>query len=288
MDNMEPLLTPAKEKELRLLAYRLRLHAIRMITEAKSGHPGGSLGMAEVFALLYGHLLRHDPKRPDWPDRDRLVLSNGHICPIQYAALAETGYFPVGELFTLRKFGSRLQGHPERGRLPGLETTSGPLGAGLAQAAGMAWAALADGKAHDVFCVTSDGEHNAGLHWEAVLFAGKEKLDNLVCIVDRNGIQLSGDTEEIMPLEPLKDKYAAFGWDTVEVDGNDLRKLDEALHTGREHRGRPVAVIARVIPGKGVSYMEGDWRWHGMAPTPAQAEKAIAELQDAMRQIELS
>ncbi len=276
---MDPALTKEKEQELRLLAYRLRTHAIRMITEAKSGHPGGSLGMAEVFAVLYGHLLKHDPKRPDWADRDRLVLSNGHICPIQYAALAESGYFPVEELMTLRKFGSRLQGHPERGALPGLETTSGPLGAGLAQAAGMAHAGLMDGKKFNVFCVTSDGEHDAGLHWEAVMFAGKEKLDNLVCIVDRNGIQLSGDTKDIMPLEPLADKYRTFGWETVEVDGHDVRALDRALHTGRERLGRPVVVIAKVTPGKGVSFMEHDWRWHGMAPTADQAARALKELE---------
>lgn len=285
---MEPLLTPAEEKRLRLFAYRLRTHAIRMIAAAKTGHPGGSLGMAEVFAVLYGHLLRHDPKRPAWPDRDRLVLSNGHICPIQYAALAETGYFPVAELLTLRKLGSRLQGHPERGTLPGLETTSGPLGAGLAQAAGMAHAGLMDGKKFDVFCVTSDGEHDAGLHWEAVMFAGKEKLDNLVCIVDRNDIQLSGDTEDIMPLEPLPEKYRAFGWETVEVDGHDVRKLDAALHTGRERRGRPVAVIAKVTPGKGVSFMEHDWRWHGMAPSAEQAAQALKELEAEIAKIQKS
>jgi len=278
-------LSPEQEKALSLLAYRLRVHAIRMIASAKSGHPGGSLGMAEVFAVLYGHLLRHDPKRPDWPDRDRLVLSHGHICPIQYAALAESGYFPVSELMTLRQFGSRLQSHPERGTLPGIETTSGPLGAGLAQAAGMAANGLMEGKNYDVFCLTSDGEHDAGLHWEAVMYAGKEKLDNLVCVVDRNLIQLSGPTEDIMPLAPLAEKYRAFGWDTVEVDGHDLAKLDEALHLGRERRGRPVAVIARTVPGKGVSFMENDYRWHGMAPTPEQAAQAIKELEQTISEI---
>src|SRR3989344_9583854 len=206
MNTLMPLAVQ-ETKALRQLANRLRQHAIRMTAAAGSGHPGGSLGMADVFAALYGRILRHDPKNPTWPDRDRLILSNGHICPLQYAALAETGYFPTGELLTLRKLGSRLQGHPERGALPGLETTSGPLGAGLAQAAGMAVAARMDGRSHRIFCITSDGEHDAGLHWESVLFAGARGLDNLTCLVDCNGIQLSGDTETIMPLGSLVEKY---------------------------------------------------------------------------------
>ena len=205
-------LSDKRIKELELVANTLRRHVIEMVAHAGSGHQGGPLGMADVFAALYFHALNHDPKNPDWEDRDRLILSNGHTCPIRYAAMAEAGYFPVDELMTLRRLGTRLQGHPERHKLPGTETTSGPLGAGLAQAVGMAYAGKMDGKKWRVYCQTSDGEHEAGLHWEAMLFAGKNRLDNLVCIVDRNDIQIDGRTEDIMPLEPLRAKYEAFNW----------------------------------------------------------------------------
>jgi len=279
MNTLMPLAVQ-ETKALRQLANRLRQHAIRMTAAAGSGHPGGSLGMADVFAALYGRILRHDPKNPTWPDRDRLILSNGHICPVQYAALAETGYFPTGELLTLRKLGSRLQGHPERGALPGLETTSGPLGAGLAQAAGMAVAARMDGRSHRIFCITSDGEHDAGLHWESVLFAGARGLDNLTCLVDCNGIQLSGDTETIMPLGSLVEKYRAFGWEAKEIDAHDFEQIIDALSPDPS-RDRPYAVIAKNTPGKGVSFMENDWHWHGKAPNEAQAKQALQELQAA-------
>ena len=267
-----------KLKKLELVANEIRKDIISMIAEAGSGHPAGSLGMADVFAALYFDVLRHDPKNPDWPDRDRLVLSNGHICPARYAAMAEAGYFDKQELQTLRRLGSRLQGHPERDRLPGLETTSGPLGAGLAQAAGLALAARMDGRKWRTYCLVSDAEHDAGLHWEAVLFAGARKLANLTCVIDRNNIQLDGPTEEIMPLEPLKDKYLAFGWHVLEVNGHDIAAVIAALNEAASVTGRPTVIIAHTIPGRGVSFMENDYRWHGQPPKPEQAAQALAEL----------
>ncbi len=267
-----------KVKMLELKANKLRQHVIRMVAHAGSGHQGGPLGMADIFTVLYFHILRHNPKQPDWPDRDRLILSNGHICPIRYAAMAEAGYFPVKELLTLRKLGSRLQGHPERVRLPGAETTSGPLGSGLAQAAGLAYVFKMDKKPQHVFGLTSDGEHEAGLHWEAVLFAGKNKLDNLICIIDRNNIQIDGDTEDIMPLEPLADKYRAFNWHVLECNGNDIRDVIRAIEEAKVLRQRPVVVIAHTVPGKGVSYMENNYVWHSAVFKPGQAEQALEEL----------
>jgi transketolase len=273
-----PHLHEAKIKRLELIANRLRQHVISMVAEAKSGHQGGPLGMADIFTVLYFHELRHDPKKPEWADRDRLLLSNGHICPIRYAAMAEAGYFPVKELKTLRRLGTRLQGHPERTRLPGLETTSGPLGEGLAQGAGMAYAAKMDKKAWRVFCLTSDGEHEAGLHWEAMLFAGKNRLDNLVCIVDRNNIQIDGNTEDIMPLEPLRAKYEAFNWHVIECDGNSIADIHRALQDAKKIHQKPICILAHTIPGRGVSYMENNYVWHSQPFKPGQAEQALAEL----------
>jgi transketolase len=271
-----------KVKELEILATDIRKDVISMLAEAGSGHSAGSLGMADVFTALYFHILHHDPKKPDWEDRDRLILSNGHICPVRYAAMAEAGYFPKDELMTLRKLGSRLQGHPERNALPALESTSGPLGAGLAQATGLAYAAKMDGKDWRTYVVTSDGEHGAGLHWEAMLFAGKYGLANLTNIIDRNNIQIDGSTEDVMPLEPLREKYESFGWHVLEIDGNDIRQIVEATNMAKAVSDRPTAIIAQNIPGRGVSFMEDDYRWHGMAPNTEQAEQAIAEL-DALR-----
>jgi len=273
-----PPVNQKKIIELRQNANRIRQLVISMLAEAGSGHPGGALGMADVFAALYFHVLKHDPKRPDWPGRDRLILSNGHICPARYAAMTLTGYFPELELLTLRRLGSRLQGHPERERLPGLESTSGPLGAGLAQAAGLALAAKMDKKTWTTYCLTSDGEHDSGLHWEAVLFAGANDLNNLICVVDRNRIQLDGETETIMRLEPLREKYLAFNWDVIEVDGHDLPKIIEALETAKSSRQRPTAIIAMTTLGKGVEFMENNYHWHGEAPTREQAKQALAEL----------
>lgn len=265
-------------KELELIAVRLRRHVIESVAGAKSGHQGGPLGLADIFAALYFHVLKHDPKRPDWEERDPLILSCGHTCPIRYAAMAEAGYFPVEELKTLRRLGSRLQGHPERKFLPGAETTSGPLGAGLAQAAGMAYAFRMDKKPNHVFCITSDGEHEAGLHWEAMMFAGKNRLDNLINIVDRNNIQIDGDTEDVMPLEPLREKYEAFNWHVIEIGGNVMEEILNACEEAMAVRQKPVCIIAHTTPGKGVSYMENDYHWHSAPFKEGQAEQALKEL----------
>jgi len=271
-------LSDKRIKELEVIANRLRISTIEMVAHAGSGHQGGPLGMADVFAVLYFHALNHDPKNPEWEERDRLILSNGHTCPIRYAAMAEAGYFPHEELKTLRRLGTRLQGHPERLKLPGAETTSGPLGAGLAQAAGLAYAAKMDKKKWRVFCQTSDGEHEAGLHWEAMLFAGKYRLDNLVCIVDRNNIQIDGRTEDIMPLEPLRQKYESFNWHVLECDGNSVSAVVAALEATKSLFDKPICVLTHNVPGKGVSYMENNFVWHSQPFKPGQAEAAVDEL----------
>jgi transketolase len=273
-----PHIHEEKIKQLELIANKLRQHVITSVANAKSGHQGGPLGMADIFAALYFHELKHDPKNPEWPDRDRVILSNGHICPIRYAAMAEAGYFPVEELMTLRKLGTRLQGHPERTKLPGSETTSGPLGAGLAQAVGLAYAGKMDGKKWRTYCLTSDGEHEAGLHWEAVLFAGKYRLDNLICIVDRNYIQIDGKTEDIMPLDPLADKYHAFNWHVLECNGNDIADVVRVLEEAKGLFQRPICIIAHTIPGRGVSYMENNYLWHSQPFKAGEAEQALKEL----------
>lgn len=234
--------------------------------------------MADIFAALYFHILRHKPSDPEWADRDRLLLSCGHIAPVRYSAMAYAGYFPVEELTTLRKFGSRLQGHPERMRLPALETTSGPLGEGLAQGAGMALAAKMDKAQWRTYVITSDAEHQCGLHWEAVMTAAKFKLDNLTCIIDRNFIQIDGSTEDVMPLEPLADKYRAFNWEVFECDGHDIPEFIATTEKAKEVRGKPQVVIANTQPGKGVAFMLGDFRWHGKPPDQRQADEALNEL----------
>ncbi|MGR4064422.1 MAG: transketolase [Vulcanimicrobiaceae bacterium] len=272
-------LSPQRLTELRLKANDVRQGIIRSLEAAKSGHSAGSLDMADVFSVLYGYVMRHDPGHPDMPDRDRLLLSCGHIAPVRYSAMANFGYFPVEELLTLRKFGSRLQGHPERVRLPALETTSGPLGEGLAQGVGMALAAKMDRQAWRVYVVTSDAEHQCGLHWEAVMTAGKFALDNLTCIIDRNFIQIDGSTEDVMPLEPLGEKYRAFNWEVIECDGNDVASLIDAFDRAKRVAGRPQVIVANTVPGKGVSFMEGDYTWHGKPPNHEQAEVALRELQ---------
>jgi transketolase len=271
-------LTPERRKELELRAIDVREGIIRSLLAAGSGHSAGSLDMADVFTALYGYVMRHDPQRPDWPQRDRLLLSCGHIAPVRYAAMATFGYFPVEELLTLRKFGSRLQGHPERMKLPALESTSGPLGEGLAQGVGMAVGAKLDAADWRVYVVTSDGEHECGLHWEAMMTAAKFKLDNLTCIVDRNFIQIDGSTEDVMPLEPLADKYRAFNWEVFSCDGNDMGELVETIERAKAVKDKPQVIIANTVPGKGVSYMEGDYTWHGKPPNKEQAEIALAEL----------
>jgi transketolase len=247
-------------------AYHIREGILSMLEEAGSGHSAGPLGLADIFATLYFRVLDYDPKRPDWPQRDRLVLSCGHTCPVLYATLAEAGYFPRKELLTLRKFGTRLQGHPHVGETPGVENSSGPLGQGLSQAIGMALAAKLDGDKHRVYAILSDGEHQEGQIWEAVMFAGNRHINNLVVTIDRNNIQIDGPTETIMPLEPLAEKYRAFNWHVIEVDGHNIQALSDAYAEAKAIAERPVCVIAHTIPGKGVSYMENDYRWHGIPP----------------------
>ncbi|MFC1638714.1 transketolase [Patescibacteria group bacterium] len=273
-------------EELEMIALEIRQDIIKMLLEAGSGHSAGSLGMADVFTALYFQVMHHDPQKPDWEDRDRLILSNGHICPARYAAMAHAGYFPREELPSLRKLGSRLQGHPERERLPALESTSGPLGAGLAQACGIAYAMKTDGRRPRTYVITSDGEHGCGLHWEAMMFAGKHGLGNLTNIIDRNNIQIDGTTEEVMPLEPLKKKYEAFGWHVIETDGNDIRQIIEATNEAKAVYDRPTAIIAHNIPGRGVDFMENDFRWHGLPPNEEQARQALEQLRTLGGKIE--
>ncbi len=266
-------------QDLEKKANAIRQDIIKMLLAAGSGHSAGPLGMADIFCALYfGGVMRYDPKNPNWEERDRLILSNGHICPVLYATLAHAGFFPHSELMTLRKLGSRLQGHPERGRLPGVETTSGPLGSGLAQAAGYAYAARMDGKRFRVFCITSDAEHQEGNHWEAVMFAGKYNLSNLTAIVDRNNIQIDGHTEDVMPLEPLREKYEAFNWHVLDVDGHNIGQIIDACNHAKAVFENPTVIIAHTIPGKGVGFMENLPEWHGKPPNPEEAKIALNEL----------
>lgn len=275
---MIPALHEEKLKFLEKKANEIREDIILTLLEAGSGHSAGPLGMADIFTALYFHILKHNPKRPDWPDRDRLVLSNGHICPVRYVAMAHAGYFPISELKTLRKINSRLQGHPHRTSLPGVETTSGPLGSGISQAIGMALAARLDKKKHRIYCLTSDGEHDCGNTWEAIMFAAKNRLSNLTVVVDRNNIQIDGFTEDIMPLESLRRKYESFNWHVLEVDGHNIAHFVDAVNEAIAIHERPTVIIAHTIPGKGVDFMENDYMWHGKPPNREEAARALAEL----------
>ena len=272
-------LTDEEIRDLATKANAIRQTIIEMLVAAGSGHTAGPLGMADIFAALYFRVLNHDPKNPDWAERDRLILSNGHIVPVRYAAMAHAGYFPVEECLTLRKFGSRLQGHPERDMLPGLETTSGPLGSGLSQSCGIAYAARMDSKAFRVYCAMSDGEQEEGNTWEAAMFAGKYRLNNLVGVMDRNNIQIDGDTEDIMPLEPLRDKYEAFNWHVIEVDGHNIAQFIAACDEAKAIREKPTLILAHTIPGKGIREIEGDYRWHGNPPGKGPTDKIPADKQ---------
>jgi len=260
---------------LNLQAKKIRQNIVKMIHEAKSGHTAGSLGMTDVFTALYFSFLNVNPKKPKDPDRDYLILSNGHICPVLYATLAARGFFKEQELFTLRKFESRLQGHPHRESLPGLETTSGPLGSGLSQACGIALSLKRDKKNNKVVCLMSDGEHDEGNTWEAIMFAHKYHLDNLLVIVDRNRIQIDGNTEQIMPLGSLREKYLSFGWGVIDINGNDMQEIVNALQRATLEREKPLAIIAHTIPGKGVKFMEHDYNWHGRAPNEEETKRAL-------------
>jgi transketolase len=262
-------LTDERIKELELKANDIRQSIIEMLMEAKSGHSAGPLGMADIFTYLYFEALNHNPEEPDWKERDRIVLSNGHICPVLYATMAHAGYFPVDELKTLRKFNSRLQGHPHRDFLPALETSSGPLGSGLSQATGMAIADTIDNGVESkktIYCLMSDGELDAGNSWEGAMLAGKLNLRNLIAIIDRNNIQIDGYTENIMPLEPLADKWKAWNWHVIEIDGHNFEDIHRAVGEAKATFESPTVIIAHTIPGKGVSYMERDYRWHGVPP----------------------
>ncbi len=274
-------LTDKKIEELEVTANNIRTSIIEMLLKAKSGHTAGPLGMTDIFTLLYFHALRHDKDRLDWKERDRLVLSNGHIAPVLYATMAHAGYMPIKELLTLRKFGSRLQGHPHREYMPWLETSSGPLGCGLSQAVGMALADRIDyGNNTDktIYALLSDGEHDEGNTWEAVLLAGKEKLRNLIAIVDRNNIQIDGYTENIMPLGDMAAKYREFGWHAQEIDGHNFRDINDAIQKAKAVYDKPSVIIARTIPGRGVKEFERDYRWHGKAPNQEEADMALKEL----------
>lgn len=261
-------LTDDEVIQLEVKANEIRQSIIEMLVEAGSGHTAGPLDMADVFTLLYFEVLRHNPENPFWHERDRLILSNGHICPVLYATMAHAGYFPVEELLTLRKFGSRLQGHPHRETLPGIETSSGPLGSGLSQAIGMALAERMENpySSKNFYCLLGDGELNCGQIWEAIMLGGKEKIHNVIAIVDRNGIQIDGYTKDIMPLEPLAEKWAAFNWDVQEVDGHNIRALNDAIGKAQAVYGQPSVIIAHTIPSKGVDVFERDFRWHGNPP----------------------
>lgn len=266
-------------EELELIAADIRQDIIKMLEAAGSGHPGGSLGQTDIFTALYFSVMKNDPKNPDWEERDILIQSNGHTCPVRYATMAHAGYFPRKELMTLRKFGSRLQGHPERLKLPGLETTSGPLGSGLSQAAGMALALRMNKELHRwVYVTTGDGELNEGNIWEAIMLIGKYKLSNMTVIVDRNNIQIDGPTEVVMPLEDLRAKWEAFGWHVLEIDGHDIEAVIDACQMAKAIVEKPVVILAHTIPGKGVDFMEYDFHWHGVAPNHEQAKLALKEI----------
>jgi transketolase len=290
------MLTESEIKYLEDKAKDIRISIIEMLLSAGSGHTAGPLGMADVFTVLYGKVLKHDPKNPTWADRDRLILSNGHICPVLYSTMAHFGYFLTSELKTLRKFGSRLQGHPHREFLPMLETSSGPLGSGLSQAVGMCLASRMVsgttpplkgevGRGPYFYCLLGDGELNEGQNWEAIMLAGKEKLGNLICLVDRNNIQIDGFTENIMPLEPIDKKWEAFNFDVQVINGNNLEEIYNAIEKAKATFNKPSVIICKIVPGKGVAEFEQDYHWHGKAPNAQEAELALKRLRSLNNQI---
>lgn len=287
--------TTEQIQNIKLKARDIRISIIEMLAKAKSGHSGGPLGLADIFAVLYFGVMRHDPKHPFAPERDRLVLSNGHTCPVLYASMGHAGYFSIEHFLNLRQFGSILQGHPHREFLPALETSSGPLGSGLSQAVGMAIAdkrEFGDAYPRHIYTILSDGEHDEGQIWEAAMLAPREKLGNLIAIIDRNYIQIDGNTEQVMPLDPLDKKWEAFNWHVQEVDGHDIEGLISAIENAKLQTEKPSVIIARTIPGKGVSYMENRFEWHGTPPgisdilgapkKEEQVEVALRELKSAI------
>lgn len=266
-------------EELELIANDIRQDIIRMLENAGSGHSAGPLGLADIFSALYFDILKFDVKKPDWNERDILLLSNGHCAPVQYVTMAHAGFFDKKELMTLRQFGTRLQGHPERTKLPGLENTSGPLGCGLSQACGMSLAMRMNKDTHRwVYVVMGDGEQDEGNVWEAAMLASKYRLSNIIAITDRNNIQIDGPTERVMPLEDLHAKWEAFGWHVIDVDGNNIEAFIDACAMARAVVEKPVMIIAHNVPGKGVDFMEYDFHWHGKAPDHKQEIEALKEL----------
>ena len=265
-------------EEIQRMADILRLHVIEMTTAANSGHPGGSLSSADIMAALYFDVLKHDPKNPQLEDRDRFVLSKGHVAPVLYAALAESGYFPVEDLITLRKLGSKLQGHPVRGKVPGVEMSTGSLGQGLSMACGITLAGKMDGKDYRTICMLGDGELQEGQNWEAAMFARQQGLTNLIAIVDRNRLQITGDTEGAVGLEPLPEKWKAFGWNVIIIDGHNMRQILEALDKAAAARTRPTVIIMKTVKGKGVSFMENNAGFHGKACNDEEYARAVEEL----------
>lgn len=272
------LLDENQVKKIKNHANEIRKSIISMLLEAGSGHTAGAMGMSDIFSSLYFSVLKHDPKNPEWEERDRVILSNGHICPVLYATLAEAGYFEKSELETLRKIDSRLQGHPHIKSIAGVENTSGPLGQALSQAIGVALAFKLDQKPSRVFCLMSDGEMQEGQNWEAFMYAGNKKLNNITVLIDRNNIQIGGFTHEIMPLKPLKQKLEAFGWHTLEIDGHNIEQILDSCQQAKVYGEGPTAIICNTSPGKGVDFMENLPEWHGKPPNKEEAEKALDQL----------
>lgn len=281
---MSSLLDSNSIQQLQLISNLLRQKVIAMINHAGSGHPAGALGMADIFTCLYFAVLNHNPEKPDWPNRDFLIFSNGHICPILYSSLAYAGYFNQDELQTLRQINSRLQGHPHRHSVPGIETSSGPLGQGLSQALGLGLALKMDEKDNHIYCIASDGEHQEGQTWEAYQLGHKYQLDNVTVIVDRNDIQIEGKTQDVMPLGKLSEKITSFGWQTYNIDGHDYRQILKTLQQAKTDC-QPSAIIAHTIPGKGVSFMENKSKWHGQAPNEKETQQALSELKKVEDQL---
>jgi transketolase len=279
-------MTDERITELELKANDIRMSIIDMLEDAGSGHTAGPLGMSDMFAALYFEIMRHDPKNVNWIERDWLFLSNGHTVPVRYAAMAHAGYFPIKELLTLRKFGSRLQGHPERHALPGIEHTAGPLGTGLGQAAGVATGLRLDGKKNHVFCMTGDGELDCGNIWESAMFAGHNGLSNLTAIVDRNNIQINGMTENVMQLEDLVGKWTSFGWHVIEIDGHNIQQFVDAVNQAKAIQNKPTCIIAHTIPGKGIIEIENEFGWHGKPPTTEEEQRFLKELRTLRGKIE--
>lgn len=272
------------ERGLRLKANDIRQDIVRMVHKANSGHPGGALGLADIYGVLYFKVLKHNSKKPKWEQRDRLVMSNGHACPVLYASMAESGYFPKKELMSFRKLGTKLQGHPAMHELPGLESSSGSLGQGLSVAVGKALAAKIDKKKHKIYAMISEGDLDEGNTWEAINGAAKWKLNNLIMVVDRNNVQICGKTNDVWPLEPLDKKFKAFNWDVIKINGHDMKQIINAFQKAKKSKG-PIAIIANNTLGKGVSFMENKAEWHGKAPNDEEMKKAITELEEAREKI---